>query len=236
MNLILLLPDDLDATGKRARLQGRRLAHIADIQKPQLGDVLRVGLLNGPVGTGQVVQLGDALELELQLDRDPPPALPATLVVALPRPLILKRVLHSATTLGIKKLVLLAARRVEKSFWQSRALRPEAIREQLILGLEQARDTALPEVILAPHFRPFVEGELAELQRGTIGLVAHPGAAGPCPRGPIGQPVTLAIGPEGGFNAFEVDKLAAAGLLPVHIGERILRVDAAVSVLLGRLF
>jgi len=236
VNLILLLPDDLDATGKRARLQGRRLAHIADIQKAQLGDVLRVGLLNGPVGTGQIVQLGDALELELQLDRDPPPALPATLVVALPRPLILKRVLHSATTLGIKKLVLLAARRVEKSFWQSRALRPEAIREQLILGLEQARDTALPEIILAPHFRPFVEGELPELQRGTMGLVAHPGAATPCPRGPIGQPVTLAIGPEGGFNAFEVDKLAAAGLLPVHIGERILRVDAAVSVLLGRLF
>ena len=236
MNLILLLPDDLDATGKRARLQGRRLAHIADIQKAQLGDVLRVGLLNGPVGTGQIVQLGDALELELQLDRDPPPALPATLVVALPRPLILKRVLHSATTLGIKKLVLLAARRVERSFWQSRALRPEAIREQLILGLEQARDTALPEVILAPHFRPFVEGELPELQRGTMGLVAHPGASAPCPRGPIGQPVTLAIGPEGGFNDFEVDKLAAAGLLPVHIGERILRVDAAVSVLLGRLF
>lgn len=236
MNLILLLPDDLDANGKRARLQGRRLAHITDIQRAQVGDVLRVGVLNGPVGTGRVIQLGETLELELQLDRDPPPGLPATLIVALPRPLILKRVLHAATTLGIKKLVLLAARRVERSFWQSKALHAEAIREQLILGLEQARDTALPEVTLAPHFRPFVENELPEIQRGTLGLVAHPGASAPCPRGPTTQPVTLAIGPEGGFNDFEVDKLSAAGLVPVHIGDRILRVDAAVSALLGRIF
>ena len=133
-------------------------------------------MLNGPIGTGQVIQLGETLELELRLDREPPPALPATLIVALPRPLILRRVLHAATTLGVKRLVLLAARRVEKSFWNSKALRPDAIREQLILGLEQACDTALPDVILAPHFRPFVERALPDLQRGTLGLVAHPGA------------------------------------------------------------
>ena len=183
-----------------------------------------------------MIALGETLELEIRLDREPPPALPATLIVALPRPLILRRVLHSATTLGVKRLVLLAARRVEKSFWNSKALRPDAIREQLILGLEQARDSTLPEVILAPHFRPFVERELPGLQRGTLGLVAHPGAATACPRGPLAQPLTLAIGPEGGFNDFEVGELAAAGLEPVHIGERILRVDAAVSALLGRLF
>ena len=236
VNLILLRPDDLDADGRRARLRGRRLSHIANIQRVKLGDVLRVGLLNGPVGTGEVIGLGDSIELRLELDRAPPASLPATLIVALPRPLILKRVLHAATTLGIKRLVLLAARRVERSFWQSKALRPDAVREQLILGLEQACDTALPEVILAPHFRPFVEGELPELQRGTLALVAHPGAATPCPRGPLTQPVTLAIGPEGGFNDFEIGELATAGLEPVHIGERILRVDAAVSALIGRLF
>lgn len=236
MNLILLLPEDLDASGKRARLRGRRLAHVANIQGAEVGDVLPVGLLNGPLGTGRVVQLSDTLDLEVDLAAPPPPPLRATLILALPRPLILKRALHAATTLGVKKIVLLAARRVERSFWQSKALRPEAVREQLILGLEQARDTVLPEVALAPHFRPFVEGELPELVQGTLGLVAHPGAPAPCPRGPLEQPLTLAIGPEGGFNDFEVEKLAAAGLAPVQIGERILRVDAAVSALLGRLF
>ncbi len=236
MNLILLLPGDLEAEGQRARLEGRRLAHVADIQRTKVGDVLRVGLLNGRVGTGRVTRLGDTLELDLQLDSAPPASLPATLIIALPRPRILKRVLHAATTLGIKKLVLLAARRVERSFWNSKAVHPEAIREQLILGLEQARDTVLPEVVLAPHFRPFVEGPLPELVSGTLGLVAHPGAPTPCPRGPLERPITLAIGPEGGFNDFEIEKLATAGLEPVHLGERILRVDAAVSALLGRLF
>ena len=236
MNLILLLPEDLDESGKRAELRGRRLAHVANIQRAKVGDVLPVGLLNGPVGTGTVLRLSDVLELEVDLASPPPAPLRATLILALPRPLILKRALHAATTLGVKKIVLLAARRVERSFWQTRALRPEAVREQLILGLEQARDTVLPEVVLAPHFRPFVEAELPQILQGTLGLVGHPGAPDICPRGPMEQPITLAIGPEGGFNDFEIEKLAAAGLAPVQIGERILRVDAAVSALLGRLF
>jgi 16S rRNA (uracil1498-N3)-methyltransferase len=236
VNLILLLPEDLDDTGKRAQLRGRRLAHVANIQRAQVGDVLAVGLLNGWLGRGRVSRLSDTLDLELEITDAPAPPLRATLILALPRPLILKRALHAATTLGVKKIILLAARRVERSFWQSKALRPEAVREQLILGLEQARDTVLPEVTLAPHFRPFVEGELPGLLRGRLGLVAHPGAPAPCPRGPLAEPLTLAIGPEGGFNDFEIEKLAAAGLAPVQIGERILRVDAAVSALLGRLF
>jgi RsmE family RNA methyltransferase len=236
VNLILLLPEDLDESGKRAQLRGRRLAHVATIQRAQVGDVLPVGLLNGLLGTGKVLGLSDVLELEVDLASPPPAPLRANLILALPRPLILKRALHAATTLGVKKIVLLAARRVERSFWQSKALRPEAVREQLILGLEQARDTVLPEIILAPHFRPFVEVELPRMVRGTIGLVGHPGAPEICPRGPLKPPVTLAIGPEGGFNDFEIEKLAAAGLAPVQIGERILRVDAAVSALLGRLF
>ena len=99
----------------------------------------------------------------------------------------------------------------------------------------EARDTLLPEVIIEQRFKPFVEDRLPQLSAGRLGLVAHPGDYPACPRG-IEQPLTLAIGPEGGWIAYEVDKLVEAGLQPVQLGPRILRVETAVSALLGRLY
>lgn len=71
------------------------------------------------------------------------------------------------------KVILLNSYRVE-SFWQTPFLEPEAIREQLILGLEQARDSVLPEVIIEKRFKPFVEDRLPHMAAGTLGLVGHP--------------------------------------------------------------
>jgi RsmE family RNA methyltransferase len=158
-----------------------------------------------------------------------------TLLLALPRPKMLKRVLQTVASMGVPKLILLNSYRVEKSFWQTPFLQPEAIREQLILGLEQARDTLLPEVLIEKRFKPFVEDQLGALAQGSLGLVGHPGDYPSCPRA-VTQAVTLAIGPEGGWIPYEVEKLAAAGLQPVQLGERILRVETAVTALLARLF
>lgn len=148
---------------------------------------------------------------------------------------MLKRVLQTISAMGVPRLILLNSYRVEKSFWQTPFLAPEAIREQLLLGQEQARDTQLPEVIIEKRFKPFVEDRLPELAAGTLGLTGHPGNFPACPRA-VEQPVTLAIGPEGGWIPYEVDMLKAAGLQPVQLGERILRVENAVPALLARLF
>ena len=48
--------------------------------------------------------------------------------------------------------------------------------------------------------------------------------------------MTLAIGPEGGWIPYEVELLQKAGLQPVQLGQRILRVENAVPALLARLF
>ena len=66
-------------------------------------------------------------------------------------------------------------------------------------------------------------------------LLAQPGDYPPCPRS-IGAPALLVVGPEGGFIPYEVEKLQAAGCEPVSLGARILRVENAISSLLGRLF
>lgn len=235
MNLLLLEPADFVAE-RRVSLRDRRLTHLHDVHRAEPGATLRVGLMGGAMGSGRLLRLTTAeAELEVEFDQPPPAKLPLTLLLALPRPKMLKRVLQTVASMGVPRLVLLNSYRVEKSFWQTPFLEPAAIREQLILGLEQARDTVLPEVIIEKRFKPFVEDRLPQLAAGTRGLVGHPGDYPACPRAVEG-PVTLAIGPEGGWIPYEVDKLAEAGLQPVQLGERILRVETAVSALLARLF
>ena len=235
MNLLLLEDADFVAAD-RAVLSGRRLKHLHEVHGAESGDSLRVGRIGGLMGRGTLLTLDEQhAELHVELDQPPPAKLPLTLLLALPRPKMLKRVLQTVAAMGVPRLVLLNSYRVEKSFWQTPFLEPEAIREQLLLGLEQARDTVLPEVSIEKRFKPFVEDRLPAISAGTLGLVGHPGDYPACPRA-VSEPVTLAIGPEGGWIPYEVDKLQEAGLAPVQLGERILRVETAVPALLARLF
>jgi RsmE family RNA methyltransferase len=161
--------------------------------------------------------------------------LPLVLVLALPRPKAMRRVLQTVATLGIKRLCLVAAWRVEKSYWESPLLTPARVAAELVLGLEQGGDTVVPTVTLHRRFKPFVEDELGALAAASRPLLAHPTAERPCPRA-VGTPVTLAIGPEGGFTAYEVGALEAQDFESVSLGPRILRVEQAVPALVGRLF
>lgn len=235
MNLILLFKDDFIG-GNKVRLEGRRFMHILEVLRPAVGAELRVGLAGVLVGSGCITSLNDtSLEMDISLVHPPPSPLPLTLILSLPRPKVLRRILLSVTAMGVKRIFLLNSYRVKKSFWQSPVLEPDNIRRQLILGLEQARDTILPEVFLRPFFKPFAEDEAPALIKDTLPLVAHPTAQEPCPRD-VRQPVTLAIGPEGGFIPYEVDKLTSCGFHAVHLGERILNIEAAVPSLISRLF
>jgi 16S rRNA (uracil1498-N3)-methyltransferase len=234
MNLILLHKEDFVGTN-HVRLHGRRYEHAREILNVTNGKTLQVGLLGGKTGSGTVLLINDKeLELEVLLEHEPPEPLSFTVILALPRPKVFKRVLQGITTMGVKQVVLLNTWRVDKSYWQSPALKPAAIHEQLILGLEQARDTILPVVNLQPRFKPFVEDSLPAIAAKTCALVAHPGSTLPCPVN-IPQAVTLAIGPEGGFTTYEIEKLVAAGLTQVHLGNRPLRVETAVPALIARL-
>ncbi len=234
MNLILLFDEDFIAP-TRVRLEGRRFAHVSAVHRATLGDSLTVGVVNGRMGHGMVTRLdAEALEMELLLDRDPPPKLSLTLILAMPRPKVLNRVLAAATSLGVARIVLLNAWKVEKSYWKSPRLSDENLMRQRILGLEQAKDTVLPELGLARLFRSFVEAELPVLVEGTLALVAHPGSREPCPQG-VSGPTTLAIGPEGGWVDAEIQSLINIGFQPVDLGPRILRVETALAAVVGRL-
>lgn len=234
MNLILLFPEDF-VDAERVLLTGRRLEHVRNVHRATVGRELAVGVAGGRIGSGTILRLDSgALEMFVTLDREPPLPLPLTLVLALPRPKVLNRVIAGAVSLGVKRIVLVNAWRVEKSYWKSPRVTGESLRAQSILGLEQARDTLLPSIEMHRFFRKFVEDELPSLAAGTLALAAHPGSSRECPR-TVQQAVTLVIGPEGGFIAAEAESLERAGFELVSIGERILRVETAVAALIGRL-
>lgn len=233
MNLILLAPEQA-LSDQQYLLNDRQIEHISKVLKKDHGDKLRVGLLNGLIGDAVLNKSEWRVEIE-KLETKPPQSLPMELVLALPRPNMLKRTLMNITAMGVKKIHLLNSAKVEKSYWQSPVLQESSIYDYLIEGLEQARDTVLPEVHQHTRFRPFVEDIVPSMLLERIGLVAHPYQADPCPVDLV-QPCVLAIGPEGGWNEFEMEKWSNAGMQSVHLGDRILKVETAVPVLLSRLY
>ena len=248
MNLVLLEDCDFIAPDK-TRLTGRRQTHLLETLGVQPGETIRVGKIDGMLGRGNVEAIDDEqVILNIALDSKPPPALPLTLILALPRPKMLKRCLRMAAETGIKQVHLVNSYKVEKSYWQSPVLQQAgdsghlSIDDYLRLGLEQAGDTVMPQVELHPLFKPFVEDRFPAIAEGHTALVAHPRSntgdgAATLLLGKDDKPSLVCIGPEGGFTNYEVEKLIAAGARQLDLGPRIYRVETflpMIAALIGR--
>jgi len=240
MNLILFEKEEV--TDHHVLLLDHRAKHIVKVLHSDVGDIVRVGMVGGAIGTGEIVRLEKkypfAADLCVKLTNNAVTHPAIDLLLALPRPIMLKRIFSQATALGVGKIFITNANRVEKSFWESGILDPLEYRLHLIQGLEQAIDTRLPEIILSRHFRSFAEEKL----RGIAGdyshlLLAHPKAdksLSTCLQGKRGK-VLYAIGPEGGWVDFELEKLQQSGMRVFSIGARILKVDTAVIAIHSRI-
>ncbi|MEP5567815.1 MAG: 16S rRNA (uracil(1498)-N(3))-methyltransferase [Halioglobus sp.] len=235
MNLLLFSAKDRNESGQ-LQISDSRLQHLLEIHGKGNGDSVRVGEINGDVGHATIISIDEsAAILETTLSQAPPAKLPLTLIVALPRPKMLRRILRSVAEFGVNELHLINSYRVEKSFWQTPVLQDHLIEQYLLQGLEQSRDTQLPTIHQHKRFKPFVEDDLPDVIQGKQALLAHPGDYPSCPRGVTG-PTLVVIGPEGGFIPYEVAMLERAGCQAVSLGPRILRVENAVTSLMGRLF
>jgi RsmE family RNA methyltransferase len=234
LNLLLFTAEDrLDS--EHIEVTDHRLRHLLQVHGAAAGDSVRVGEVGGLMGQATILELQrERAVMSVVLDQPPPEKLPLRLVLALPRPKMLRRILRAVAEYGVPELHLINSYRVEKSYWQSPVLQEDTSRGYLLQGLEQSRDTVLPEVHCHQRFKPFVEDALPGLIGATQALLAHPGDYPPCPRGPHGERL-LVVGPEGGFIPYEVEKLREAGCETVSLGPRILRVENAVTSLLGRL-
>ena len=235
MNIVLI--EETDFIGPhRVLLKERQARHVIKVLRAKVGDRIKTGLVNGKTGDGLICAVSDfRVELEVELTDPAPEALPITLLLALPRPKVFKRVLSAAVTMGVKKIFIFNTWRVDKSYWQTPLLRDDKLNEICLLALEQAVDTKLPEITLKPLFRPFVEDEVPNLARrheNTWLLHPHSGPAAGIKYAPLNSAL-IAIGPEGGFISFEMEMLIKAGLKQFSLGSRILRVEQAVPAALA---
>lgn len=236
MNIILAEAGEV--ADNRLTLADYRAKHIVKVLRAEIGDRVRVGLINGTMGCGIISAIQKkhpfSVELELSLN-DPPRSRPTLdLILALPRPIMLKRILSQVTALGVGTIHLVNANRVEKSFWEAGILQPEEYRSHLLHGLEQAVDTSLPEIQLHPQFKPFIEDFFPGLAlRYHHLLLAHPTGGqrlGEVIDSRDGR-IVMAVGPEGGWVEYEVKRFQEQGFSCCTIGERILKVDTAVVAL-----
>lgn len=241
MNLLLLEPSEVGENSSRVWLFDRRAHHLVSVLGVAPGRQVRVGVTDGRLGRAEVIQTGaEAVALELDLTERAPLPPETSLILALPRPKVLSRVLQNAAAMGVHRIHLVNAWRVEKSYFKSPRLLPSALKADLWRGAEQGGTPWLPRVEVHPLFVPFVERHLADVQTTSreLRLVAHPVALAGVEQVVLGepeQPVAVAVGPEGGFIDLEIESLAAHGFMPVRLGARVLRVEAAVVAALSQL-
>jgi len=240
MNIILIEKQEIQ--GARVLLADRRAKHLIKVLQVQPGDTVRIGIIDGPKGRGKVVALAVRspfqVELEVKFAADMPEKPPVDLLLALPRPIMLRRIFSQAAALGVGTIFIINAQRVEKSFWSATLLNEEEYRPHLLQGLEQAVDTRVPEVSVYERFKPFIEDVLPGRMEGYSHLlIAHPNSPGTLKTVITEKPgrILLAVGPEGGWIDYEIDKFTECGFAAFSMGERILKVDTAVVALHGRL-
>jgi len=235
VNLIALEPDEVSDAGE-VTLSGARAAHLMNVLHVAPGHHVRVGVLNGARGVGTVQSIDEGtIALRCTLESNLPPRPRVDLLLAVPRPKVMRRLWAQIAALGVGQIILTNAERVERHYFDTHILTPGSYRPLLIDGLQQARDTHLPAVSVHRQFKVLVEDRLDALFSG-LRVVADPAA-----RRSLGEVVResseartlLAIGPEGGWNAFELGLLEAHGFQSAGMGPRTLRTDTACIALLA---
>lgn len=236
MNLIILGRDEIDANGI-VQLADRRAKHISRVLKARPGTKLKVGILNGPTGDGVVERMDNERVFLRCAFADTAPERPRVdMVLAMPRPKVLARLWSRLAALGVGKIVILRTRKVERSYLESHVLEERFYNQRLMEGLEIAKRTRLPEVKLAKFFKPFVEDELDTLFPASRRLVAD--TSGPLFKAEMisaqtssnrnpSDPILFAIGPEGGWEPYELNMLETYNFQPYRIGCNTLPSDAA---------
>jgi 16S rRNA (uracil1498-N3)-methyltransferase len=236
MNLIILEPGEVTASGD-VSLSGARAAHLLNVLKVAPGHEVRVGILDGPRGVGTVLSVASGtVELRCAFETSVPSRPRVDLLLALPRPKVMRRLWAQLAALGVGQVILTNAERVERNYFDTHVLTPECYRPLLVEGLQQARDPSLPNVSVHRQFKVLVEDELDSLFGTGLRLVADPVAAsqaGAVVRESLEERILLAVGPEGGWNAFEIRLLESHGFQPVGMGPRTLRTDTACIALLA---
>lgn len=236
MNLLILEPGEVSESGDVLLTDGRA-GHLRKVLKAAPGHDVRVGLLDGPRGVGTVQAVDETtVHLHCRFTTEVPPRPRVDLLLALPRPKVMRRLWAQLAALGVGRIMLTNAERVERNYFDTHVLAADCYRPLLVEGLQQVKDTRLPQVSIHKQFKVLVEDQLDHLFGSGGRIVADPASStsiGTLARRHAGDRILLAVGPEGGWNAFELALLQAHGFQAAGMGPRTLRTDTACVALLS---
>jgi RsmE family RNA methyltransferase len=228
MNIILIRSEETD--GRTARITGDRCEHIRHVLKLGIGDSLKVGLLGGRLGTAVINSISkESALLSIDCTQRAPEPMPVSIILALPRPKVFRRIFFGLVCAGVKDIHIINSWRVDKSYWDSPYI--QRTDEYIFDALQQSKDTISPKVSFHRYFMGFIEEGLAGIAAPNR-YIAHP--TGETVSG-FKKPLCLAIGCEGGFIQKELDTFERHGFRQFSMGERILTTEYAVPYLLGML-
>lgn len=230
MNIILIKPNEI--INGITEIKDARYQHIRDVLKSDIGSTVKAGILQGNMGTATIKDYtDDSVILEPHCDTEPPKAPEISIVLALPRPKVFRRVLFGMVCSGIKNIHIINSWRVDKSYWESPYLDPAKIDEYCFDALSQAKDTIMPKISFHRYFMNFINETVPKLPDGGR-YFAHPYNSGETG---MKRPCTVVIGCEGGFIEKEVQTFIRCDFEPFSLGDRILTTEYAVPYILGML-
>lgn len=235
MNRLLLTDAGIDVDGV-VSVVGNRAAHIRDVLKLGYGDTLRVGLINGPTGTAEILRIGnDSVKLRCVFDGGIPDSPRIDLLLALPRPKVMKRLWAPLASMGVGRIILTNAAKVERNYFDTHWLQPSKYTPLLREGLEQSGDTRMPQVDIKRRLKPFVEDELNSEFYESHRILFHPRNAMNVSEleVPEASRILIAVGPEGGWTDYELEMFEKHGFQCISMGWRVLRTDTACIALIA---
>ena len=248
LNRILFHANEIEDNEVKILDDDYRKKHIQNILKANVHDTLKIGIINEGIGEGTIIISDkDVLSIKINKSEIIPTESPSIdLMMAVPRPLRLERLLPITAMMGISKLLLIDAEKVEKDYFGSHLFRrPEAILDGFIEGLSQADvDVNIPELLVRRKLKKFMFQELDTLfpLDQYTRLIAHPVKENDLNNIQLGkifniplttEKVVIAVGPEGGWTDEELELFQQKGFRLISLGNRVLRTDVAVQALLG---
>lgn len=216
----VLVPVGSLVTGARIVLDALEVHHLR-VRRAGAGEAIR--LLDGAGGVGEgTLELGrkDAVVTVGAVRREDPPV-PLVLAIGAGERDRFAWVVEKAAELGVTEIVPLETEHTRGVASRIREAQVERFRRRTLEAIKQCGATWAPQVREPVPLQQFA----AEPRTGVRWLAALEG--GVPPAGVGAQPVTIAVGPEGGFTPEERWAFEAAGFVPVRFGDHILRFETA---------
>ncbi len=213
-----------------ALVLGEDAAHHARVRRIAVGAPITVRDGSGTTASGTLVRMGKQhLELEVESPRCPPPLPPVHLLVPVADKERMLLLAEKATELGVTTWRPVLWRRSRSVAGRGEGpMFAQKVEARMIGALLQSEGAWLPQRFMESN----AERAIAALPSDGTRLLLDPEGDPIASVAMIG-PVVIAVGPEGGFEPDETERLMDAGFRRVAIAGGILRMETAAIVALG---